>query len=114
MLTKEINAYGKPLVIGCDAKCEKAFGINGRQRIQVSPIEDDYAWLADHEVGFAPVSGKTNILYEGGDQKPDPSIPETRLNKWCFRECERCESAPTKEGLILHDFSNRVFNMNNK
>ena len=111
MITKEITAFGKQLVIGCDAKCEKAFGINGRPSIQVSPVEDDYAWLADHEVDIAPVSGLTHIVDEGGDRKPDPSIPASRLNKWCYRECERCVSATNNEDLVLRDFSERLFNL---
>lgn len=112
MITKKVVAFGKPIVIGCDAKCEKAFGINGRPSIQVSSEDDDYAWLSDNEVGLAPISGLTCIIEEGGDSKPDTSNPDSRLNKWCHRECERCVSADNREELRLRDFSTRLFNLN--
>lgn len=91
-ITKQVIAYGEPTLIGCDAVCEKAWGINNRPRVQLSSEEDDYAYLADRELGCAPVNPGT---YEGGHAKPT-DLSE-RLNKWCFRECERCASSRTAE-----------------
>ncbi|PLS18900.1 hypothetical protein CVD28_00425 [Bacillus sp. M6-12] len=114
MLTKEIRAFGRALTIGCDGKCEKAFGLNGRPSVQLSDDEDDICWLADDEVGIAPTTGKTVITSEGGDMKPHPAFSGDKLNKWCYRECERCASAEIGEELKVKDFSVRRYNMPSK
>lgn len=111
MIIKEIKAYGDTVFIGCDAKCEKAFGLNGRPAVQLSENENDYAFLSDSEVGIAPTSGKTAIVEEGSDTKPDANIPESLLNKWCFRECERCVVASSKDELTLPDYTKRLTNL---
>lgn len=92
----------------CDGKCEKAFGINLRPRILWSRDPDDYTWLADQEIPFdAP---KDPGSYEGGHAKPQ-ELPQEH-NKWCVRECERCEAV--KEGETpeeaMRDFSKRMSN----
>jgi hypothetical protein len=114
MITKDIVAFGERLVIGCDKKCKKAFGLNGRPFVQLSEDENDIAWLSDSEVGIAPESGKTKIHDEGGDRKPQPDNPESFLNRWCYRECERCASAEAGKELTLKDFSQRQFNIPSK
>jgi hypothetical protein len=95
--------------VACDAKCDKAWGINNRPRVQLSDDEDDYEFLADDELGAAPVDPGT---YEGGHAKPD-EVPE-KHNKWCARECER---SVLLDGLghgrfqpELEDFTKRVTN----
>ena len=84
MILKQIIYFGHPRTLICDAKCEKAWGINGRPRHQLSKDEDDYELLADHELGEAPADPGT---YEGGHAKPQQR--GERMNKWCCRECER-------------------------
>lgn len=57
MLTKEIVFFGQKAVVGCDSKCEKAWGINMRPKVQLDEHnEDGYAYLADNELGTAPVN----------------------------------------------------------
>lgn len=70
--------------VGCDEKCEKAWGNENRPKVQLSEDEDDYAFLSDDELGEAPIDPGT---YEGGQAKPidKKDIP----NRWCIRECER-------------------------
>lgn len=113
MIQKEITYFGQKAVIACDEKCEKAWGINKRQKIQLDENnEDDYAYLSDGELGIAPVDPGT---YEGGHAKPVDG--EEKLNKWCCRECERCYlSAPGKnnEPIVLPDFSSRHYNIKKK
>lgn len=91
MISKVIMYFGRQAVLACDARCDKAWGINARPRVQLSDDPNDYAFRADHELGTAPVDPGT---YEGGHAKP--ASPERRLNKWCARECERSilESLP--------------------
>jgi hypothetical protein len=98
---------GESLIIGCDAKCSKAWGISSRPRVQLSENEDDYAYLSDDELPDAPDDPGT---YEGGHGKP--LAPFERLNKWCFRECERSgECIPgAHTGLGLKNFYQRVYN----
>lgn len=110
-LTKKITYCGVPAIIGCDAKCEKAWGLNSRPRVQVTEKEGDVAWLADDELGVAPENPGT---YEGECGKP--RTPGDRMNKWCARECERCSineygSAPVEENLELKDLSKRRYNI---
>lgn len=104
--TKDVIAFGQPLTIGCDEKCHKAWGINNRPKEQLSDDDDDYFFLADDDLGDAPEDPGT---YEGGHAKPTRT--EDRLNKWCFRECERSCSAKRGESLTPPDFSKRLFNI---
>ena len=94
MLEQSIIAFGRPMVLRCDGRCDKAFGINGRPRRMLSDDPDDYVYLADSEVGVAPPPGQTIGLSEGGHLKPSatPLVDASRMNKWCFRECERSVS----------------------
>jgi hypothetical protein len=100
--------FGQPNAFACDAKCEKAWGNNSRPKVMLSDAdEDDYAFLADPELGEAPADPGT---YEGGHGKPQR--PEDRLNKWCVRECERSIMVDEFEGTEeLRDFSKRQQNI---
>lgn len=101
MAHKTITYFGKSVRFSCDEKCSKAWGINSRPRIQLSDDIDDYAFLADDEVGEAPMNPGT---YDGFDTKP--VSPELFPNKWCLRECERCQ----REFEIV-DFTKRFYNI---
>lgn len=109
MIAKNIQYFGRECVLACDAGCNKAFGINSRPREQLSDNEDDYAFLADSEVGVAPQDPGT---YEGGYGKPMGQ--HDRLNKWCARECERSVRADKGEDVKLKDFSQRVYNLKSR
>lgn len=107
MISKQIVYFGQSAILACDGKCTKAWGANGkRPQIDFDPDdEDDFAYLADNEVGEAPVNPGT---YEGGEGKPQG--PSARLNKWCARECERSTIVPPGKDIVLPDFSKRVYN----
>jgi hypothetical protein len=67
------------------------------------------AVIASIILGEAPTDPGT---YEGDDAKPvnKQFIP----NKWCIRQCERCEMSHPGEWakpLTLPDFSKRVYNI---
>jgi hypothetical protein len=104
-MQKIITYNNKPCTVACDEKCEKAWGINNRPKEQLSEDDDDYAFLSDDELGIAPINPGT---YEGGEKKPvsKSEIP----NKWCVRECERCESEKGETKPELRDFSKRLYN----
>jgi len=103
--TKNIRAYGLPMVLTCDGQCNKAWGRNSRPRT-------DNSWdslpLLDGELGDAPPNPGT---YEGGDGKPSgvPLTDSSLMNKWCFRECERStfyeegEEPPPPKNLASRD-----------
>lgn len=106
-MEKIITYCGRSKKIACDEACHKAWGINHRPRIEFDENdEDDYAFLADSELGEAPTDPGT---YEGGDAKPisKAEIP----NKWCVRECERCVMVALYEEVQLIDFNQRQYNM---
>jgi hypothetical protein len=105
-IAKEIIYCMQRAVLACDAKCSKAWGINGRKKKQLSDDPDDYEFFSDAELGRAPKDPGT---YEGGQGKP--WTKEERLNKWCCRECERSDMARTFEELKLTDYSKRRKNM---
>ena len=86
-----------------DGKCNKAWGVNQRPKIQLSDDDDDIAWLADSELGEAPIDPGT---YEGGEGKP----LTPKHNKWCFRECERSSNCPVSEIPKLKSFEERRYN----
>jgi len=110
MLKTEIVFFGKTCLAVCDHRCEKAWGINGRHHFEAQVAfddEDDYANLADHELGDAPLDPGT---YEGTDAKPFHPI---RHNKWCVRECERSSLIEPGCEIVLNDYSKRVYNIPN-
>ena len=107
-MEKEIIYFGQKTKVVCDEKCNKAWGLSARPRVQLSDDEDDCCWLADGELGEAPADPGT---YEGGHGKP--YSPVDAPNKWCVRECERCkmsERGKYDEPLRLEDWSKRVYN----
>ena len=132
MPVKHVRLYGLPVILSCDGKCHKAWGINNRPEVfymeegqpprALQPGEvprdiEDTAWLADDELGDAPEDPGT---YEGGDGKP--AVREMTqgnaalMNRWCARECER--HVLNEEGVTPQvpprDFSKRVPNFNSR
>lgn len=105
MIKKEIRFFGHLKVLACDAQCHKAWGSNTRESVQLSDDENDYAFLADHELGFAPADPGTT---EGFQAKPQS--PDERLNKWCCRECERSKMFDPGQEIKLPNFDKRVYN----
>jgi len=104
--TKVINMFERTAVLSCDGKCQKAWGLNNRPKIELDPADDDdFAYFADHELGDAPANPGT---YEGRDAKP-PN-PEN-MNKWCARECERSSLTDPGQPLPPVEFYGRVYNL---
>jgi hypothetical protein len=96
MISKSIIYFGKSCILACDAKCEKAWGMNSR------PRDDDEIELPDSVLGIAPIDPGT---YEGfGDDGGKPTCEEERLNKWCARECERSDIKDKIEDIVLPVF----------
>lgn len=113
MFQKDITYFGDKVTIACDGKCSKAWGINGRERVDFDPNdEDDYAFLADDELGIAPDDPGS---YEGCDGKPDAwSADPQKMNRWCARECERRSWHKPGEPIVLRDFATRRYNKPSK
>lgn len=122
-----ITFCGQPAKVACDGKCSKAWGMNSRPKVRLSGdpddfdydtdpdgwqrAADDYAYLADGELGEAPECPGT---WEGSDGKPVGATGPKDFNKWCIRECERNVMSHLGEHdrpLPLPDFSRRVYNM---
>jgi hypothetical protein len=102
---KQILWFGNHVTLACDGKCNKAWGINNRPKIEFDPNEpDDYAFLADSELEEAPANPGTQ---EGGWGKP--SGPR-EMNKWCSRECERSGIFEAGDAITLPDYSVRRYN----
>ncbi len=106
-MKKRVTAYGALVVMTCDGRCDKAWGINSRPREQLSDDPDDYVFKRDSELGTAPADPGT---YEGGHGKPS-AVPlseadSERMNKWCFRECERCVWGSDETMLMPPDLEN--------
>ena len=112
MIKKDIIYFGEPCVLFCDEKCNKAWELNSREKVQVSDDEDDYEFLTDDKLGEAP---EDPHLYEDGHAKP--CCDNEKLNKWCCRECERSKIVSASEvndntdfESLLNDFSIRLKN----
>lgn len=105
-MQKQITYCGNQVIVACDEKCNKAWGINGRPQNQLSEDADDYEYLTDNELPNAPIDPGT---YEGGHAKPVDKIGIP--NKWCVRECERCRFFDLAETIKLPDFSQRIKNI---
>jgi len=107
MLKKEILYSGNNVVFVCDEKCDKAWGVCNRPKIELDKSNpDDYAFLSDKELEEAPQNPGT---YEGGQGKP--TSQEEKPNKWCVRQCERGDYFKPSETIKVKDFSYRVFNI---
>jgi hypothetical protein len=63
-----ITFFGQRLTATCDQRCSEAFGINWHGSKNLPAPEDPGT-------------------YEGGDAKP----LDAKFNRWCVRECERCQ-----------------------
>ncbi len=113
-LTTETRWFGRTVLATCDLRCEKAWGVNGRNapdttvELDLGGDEDDIVYLADHETGEAPRDPGT---YEGGCAKP---FHPDRHNRWCLRECERCEIVEAGEPIVVRDYSKRHYNQPSK
>lgn len=108
----EITFCGQAAVMACDQLCDKAWGTNNRPThyfLSEEEDPDDHEYLADQELGEAPSDPGT---YEGGHGKP--TCEEEKHNKWCCRECERCEMVRPGEAFNLSDFTKRVPNRSDR
>lgn len=105
---KKIQAYGEQRIIGCDGKCNKAWGIMSRPSVDLDVKDEDNNYmLGDDDLGEVPQDPGT---YEGGHVKPYYAESVQDMNKWCFRQCERCVDCKVGEELQLKDWSKKVYN----
>ena len=106
-MEKIITYFNESVKVACDERCDKAWGLPSRPRVQMDPNDENTQFmLADDELGTAPVDPGT---YEGRDAKPvnKENIP----NKWCVRCCERCAMSDPGEShlpLELKSFKERI------
>ena len=102
---KQILWFDRHVTFACDGQCTKAWGLNNRPKVEFDPDEpDDVAWLADSELGEAPVQPGT---WEGGHGMPNGPHD---MNKLCARECERSGIFEVGEPVVLTDYSRRNYN----
>jgi len=137
-MEKIIQYFGQNAKVNCDENCKKAFGSNSRPRVynhkklegQVFGLNgtsiyptleendidvDDWAYLSDDELPDAPID---TGFYEGGQSKPVDEngnpVQSQIPNKWCVRECERCNMSRTNQwmnDLPVRKFYKRFFNI---
>ena len=105
MIQRPIIFFGQNATLACDARCEKAWGVQIRPRAELSDDPDEFEWKGDSELGSAPIDPGT---YEGGHAKP--RTDSERLNKWCARQCERSCIVKPGEPIDLPDLTFRVDN----
>jgi len=112
MLVMSGQYFHQDAILVCDGRCEKAWGMGKRPRVQLSDDEDgeDYAYLADDELGTAPLNPGTS---EGGHLKPQ-TLEGRMHSKWCWRQCERSKMCEPGEWVDLPDFSRRWYNFKGK
>ena len=107
-----IKFCGENALIICNRKCNKAWGMNKRPKIQLSEDEDDYCYLSDNELKEAPIDPGT---YECNNKKPE--TPNEFPNKWCVRECERSVMSNPGEWMLplkTINFEKRFYNILSK
>lgn len=102
--------FDQDAILLCDGRCEKAWGLSGRPKVPLSDDEDDFAYLADDELGTAPPDPGT---YEDGHAKPQTMEQRTH-SKWCWRQCERSKMCRPGSWVVLPDFSRRWYNIRNR
>lgn len=97
MISKQIIYFGQTVILICDGKCHKAWGLNERPEHNEDTDESEY--YLDNELDESPSDPGT---YEGGVSKPTEKTE--RLNKWCARECERSVIVKPCEDFELPEF----------
>lgn len=109
MIQRQIRFFGEDVVLACDGRCDKAWGINGRAEVLLSDKDDDHIYVPDSALGTAGQPG----TWEGGDGRPSdvPLRDSERMNKWCARECERSGIFGPKEEVIVPDLENPTPNI---
>jgi hypothetical protein len=107
-MEKIITFFGKRMKVGCDGKCNKAWGKAKRPKQTLNPSDpDDFSWLADSEIAEqAPADPGSR---ESGDSKPVSQ--DNLLNSWCVMQCERCvkNERQLETPLNLITFDKRVY-----
>ena len=106
-MQKVITYCGRKRLLVCDGKCDKAWGVQSRPKIQLSEDENDYCFLADDELEIAP---EDPLTYEGLDMEGKPQSEEEKMNRWCARECERSSINDLLGEIEIKDFSKRRYN----
>lgn len=107
-MQKVITYCGRKRLLVCDGKCEKAWGVSSRPKIQLSETdENDYCFLADNELGIAP---EDPLTYEGFNMEGKPTCDGGEMNRWCARECERSSINDLLGEIEIKDFSKRRYN----
>jgi hypothetical protein len=107
MNEKIVQYFAQPMKVGCDEKCNKAWGWANRPSEENEDGEVIY-WFSDSDLGDAPVNPGT---YEGRDAKP--LSPKEFPNRWCVRQCERCTRSKFGESdkpLVYDDWNKPVYN----
>jgi hypothetical protein len=106
VLARDVKSCGKPITIYCDANCKKAWGISQRPKIKLSDDEDDVVYMSDEELKNAP-----RLPDSSAGLQMKPQNKDEWLNKWCYRECERCGAFRKGEEFKgLKDWSVRRYN----
>ena len=90
MLISKKRAFGQEILIVCDGRCEKAWG----KQLRPKTLSNECEYLSDYEIGLAPETPGTS---EGECFKPT----DRQHNKWCFRECERFDSAAFSQNTTI-------------
>lgn len=86
---KEIKSLGNTVVVACDSRCDKAWGLSerpGRSAFGNVDARRGVEYLGDFELGKAPAAF--------GDK---PETYEQFPTKWCINHCERSISSNPKE-----------------
>jgi hypothetical protein len=110
VMWKNIIYCGHQCRVVCDGRCDKAWGTCDRPKKVVRGTtnpDDDWFFLADSELGTAPVDPGT---YEGRDGKPVNLTDAEDMNRWCVRACERSSTLELDEPIAYKDLSRRFYN----
>jgi hypothetical protein len=94
LLARSIVFCGRSMVVACDGRCDRAWGVQERPRTALSPGDpDDFVWLGDEHEDARTTPGREHLVSEGGDLRPsDVALSpgdSVLMNRWCARACER-------------------------
>lgn len=111
MLKKQIRFFGQDVVLACDGRCDKAWGINGRAQVRLGEDADDYVFVPDSALGSAEYPQTWEGLAMEGRPSDEPLADAEQMNRWCARECERSGIFKLDEPVVLRDLENPCPNM---
>ena len=108
-IQRSMMFLGEIHIVACDGRCDKAWGVDDRPTNRLGSDHNDFEWLADGELGQAPID-PGSLSSDNGVRKPLLVRGPDDVNEWCVDRCERmakCRAVTSERAPDPPDLSRR-------